>query len=276
MIKLSRRFFYGTIAVLLIIGIISFPKKLETKDKTFNTYTFRGETYTSVDLKSAKKLYKKYKNGVKVIKTKKRSVIVAFDYLYLRYTNYTCMSSKDGEYYYLYNNTSLSKLLNNNKRLKIIKKEKKFITSENKRIIKESGAKKAKSKKTKLKCIENYFINNYKYDDDYKTGERTKWSRYQDSYGSNVYYLYKNKKGICTDFTEAYKQICKLLKIDCKIEFGGTKDPQTKSHAWNVVMINGEVIYKDISLDVKVGKRYWCGIADIDIFMDNHYVMTTY
>lgn len=230
--------------------------------------------------KKAENLYKKIcktSKSVNISGKNASAIVKAFNKKYLSYTNYSCVMRKVGSRYYLYPKETMVKLISQNNKLKLIKKEKLFVSDYLNSIIKSSGALKTKSQKKQLKLVEKFFIETFSYDNAYKTGMRTKWSRYQDSHGANVWYLFKYKKGICSDFTEAYKLVCKKLGIKCKIEYGGTTDDYTKTHAWNIVVLNDDtVLYKDISEDVVSGKLYWCQQASVNKFLDYHRVLLTY
>ena len=82
----------------------------------------------------------------------------------------------------------------------------------------------------------------------------------------NIAYPYKNttifishkhapillRKGVCESFSEAFKDICELLGVECRIVKGREDEtviPEFKqyAHQWNEVSVDGEI--KTIDLD---------------------------
>lgn len=119
------------------------------------------------------------------------------------------------------------------------------------------------TKLEQLKLAFEWFKRNVVYDNAIFEQPRTKTG----NYSANIYYPYKNSeisitdklapilvgKGVCKSFSLAFKDICDLLNITCKVI--STSDEVVPSnshfkkyaHAWNEIYINGET--KTIDLD---------------------------
>ncbi len=69
------------------------------------------------------------------------------------------------------------------------------------------------------------------------------------------YDILEVRKGICQDYAELYKKLCDLMKIECYVISGFAKGYGYKkgdgfddtNHAWNIVMINGEYRFVDVT-----------------------------
>ncbi|MCC6727109.1 MAG: hypothetical protein IT258_21580, partial [Saprospiraceae bacterium] len=64
----------------------------------------------------------------------------------------------------------------------------------------------------------------------------------------------RTRKGVCQDYSQLYKALCRAAGLECLVVYGGTRDffkPYKSSHfsphAWNVVKINGHWQLVDVT-----------------------------
>ena len=204
-------------------------------------------------------------------------LIKEFDAKYLSNTNYSCLGYIMDDKYIFHNKATIDLMIAENQRLEKLNTDS-FIRSKLDELEENLWGTKEKISLKVLSKLEKYMIKTFSYDSKYKTGERTKWSKYQDVNGANVYYLLKTNKGVCADFVELYRLVCKDLGIDCKVEYGGTTDEDTRCHAWNIVTIDDIVYYKDITWDIQNKKRVWCDNrkTSVEYFLRSHHMMCSY
>ena len=107
------------------------------------------------------------------------------------------------------------------------------------------------TKKEQCRRLFDFFNQNIKYDYDILSGRR------EEGNFNTIYYQYKSgeisigekyapillKKGVCVSLSEAFKDICDLLAIPCRVIHSGDKEVfdkhfQTPGHAWCEVTID--------------------------------------
>ncbi len=91
---------------------------------------------------------------------------------------------------------------------------------------------KGMNQREQAKYIYKYMVHNYAYDDDLN---------------ADLYYLYKNNKGICCSFSLAYYRIMTRLNIPCKMTVNADH-----THQWNEVFIDGKWQEVDITEGIRL------------------------
>ena len=91
---------------------------------------------------------------------------------------------------------------------------------------------KGMNQREQAKYIYKYMVHNYAYDDDLN---------------ADLYYLYKNNKGICCSFSLAYYRIMTRLNIPCKMTVNADH-----THQWNEVFIDGKWQDVDITEGIRL------------------------
>jgi len=102
--------------------------------------------------------------------------------------------------------------------------------------------KELKTDKEKAVAVYNYLVKNFKYD--YK-----KINNIDNSYMPNLENIFKNKLGICSDFSSLYAVMLRSLNIPTKF-VKGYKNDIDSYHAWNEVYLDNEWITVDITYDI--------------------------
>lgn len=115
-------------------------------------------------------------------------------------------------------------------------------------------------KKELIKRLFAWWNNNIQYDNSILNNRRINEGTY-----SAITYKYKGTilacgekcapillhKGVCNSFSEAFKDICDLIGIECRVVHARDKDVSVESfkrlaHAWNEVTIDGETTTIDL------------------------------
>lgn len=98
----------------------------------------------------------------------------------------------------------------------------------------------------KLSIVAGWYYNNFDYD-------ITKFYNQNQAQQQNYYDIYKNKNGICKDYTLLFAAICNKLNIVNEIIEGYTPQYESENknyfetnHVWNVVNINGQWYHCDL------------------------------
>ncbi len=86
--------------------------------------------------------------------------------------------------------------------------------------------------KEQARYIYKYMVHNYAYDNDLN---------------ADLYYLYKNNKGICCSFSLAYCRILSRLNIPCQMVVSNDH-----THQWNKVFIDGKWQEVDITEGIRL------------------------
>lgn len=122
--------------------------------------------------------------------------------------------------------------------------------------------------KEKEKAIYDYLTDNCQYDmdalEDAKQNDfqKTEDNRFEDSF--NGYGILVNKKGVCQSYAYAYKLLCELSGISCKVMTGNLDG--NLPHAWNAVKIGEEWFQTDATNNAKTaGIPYFLYNADSNI-----------
>lgn len=119
----------------------------------------------------------------------------------------------------------------------------------------------------KRMSLYTYLENNCVYDDEaLKEAEKnnftkTKDSTFEDSF--NSYGAIVNKKALCQSYAYAYKLLCTMSGVECKIITGYING--NLPHAWNIVKIDGQWYQTDATNNAKTsGIPYFLYNADSD------------
>lgn len=122
--------------------------------------------------------------------------------------------------------------------------------------------------KDKEKAIYDYLTDNCQYDmdalEDAKQNnfQKTEDNRFEDSF--NGYGILVNKKGVCQSYAYAYKLLCELSGVSCKVMTGNLDG--NLPHAWNAVKIGEEWFQTDATNNAKTaGIPYFLYDADSNI-----------
>lgn len=114
----------------------------------------------------------------------------------------------------------------------------------------------------KITALHDYLVANCEYDiENYNAGTITQESRL--AYGALV-----NKKAVCQGYCAAFALLCDRAGVRC-IVVGGNAPNSRDSHAWNMVLIDGETYHIDTTHDDPVpdkkgtvSKKYFCLTSD--------------
>ncbi len=100
----------------------------------------------------------------------------------------------------------------------------------------------------KVTALHDYLVKNCEYDiDNYRSNTITQISRL--AYGALI-----DKKAVCQGYCAAFALLCDRADIKC-IVVGGNAPNSSDSHAWNVVLIDGERYHVDTTHDDPVPDR---------------------
>lgn len=124
------------------------------------------------------------------------------------------------------------------------------------------------SPQEKEKAVYDYLTQQCQYDTDALEDARknnfkkTEDNQFEDSF--NGYGILVNKKGVCQSYAYAYKLLCELSGVSCKVMTGNLDG--NLPHAWNAVKIGEEWFQTDATNNEKTaGIPYFLYDADSDI-----------
>jgi transglutaminase-like putative cysteine protease len=104
-----------------------------------------------------------------------------------------------------------------------------------------------KSDSKKVAAIYNYIVSNYQYDNE-------KAKSVQSGYIPEVDDVFRNKKGICYDYSVLFAAMLRSVGIPAKVLMG-TSTNVDGYHAWNQVYLNGKWITVDTTVDAGLGNK---------------------
>ena len=93
----------------------------------------------------------------------------------------------------------------------------------------------------KIETIYDYIINNADYDSEYYSNNKK-----VDFTSRTAYGILLNKKGICGGFSDSINMLLRKIGIEAYSVFGRAAGDD---HAWNVIKLNGEYRYLDVTFD---------------------------
>ncbi len=105
----------------------------------------------------------------------------------------------------------------------------KFITNKENELV---DRVKGMSQREQAKYIYKYIVHNYTYDE---------------ALNGDLYYMYKNNKGICCSFSLAYYRLMSRLNIPCQMVLNSDH-----THQWNKIFIDGKWQEVDITEGIRL------------------------
>lgn len=105
----------------------------------------------------------------------------------------------------------------------------KFITNKENELIESV---KRMSQREQAKQIYKYIVHNYTYDE---------------ALNGDIYYMYKNNKGICCSFSLAYYRLMSKLNIPCQMVLNSDH-----THQWNKIYLDGKWQDVDITEGIRL------------------------
>lgn len=112
------------------------------------------------------------------------------------------------------------------------------------RVVKKAGS--IHTAENKVKEVYKYFVENFKYADDYKNDE-SKGEIYHAVLSPFLY-----KKAICSGFAFAFAAVLNRIGVPCGVVSGiGNND----RHAWNIVKLGSKCYQLDVTWDITVNEK---------------------
>ena len=118
------------------------------------------------------------------------------------------------------------------------------------------------SDREKAVAIHDYMVKNYSYGDKYAPGSHYVWG------------LLDENKGVCQAYANLYRILCRRAGIECVCIIGVAGEKKNMGlHMWNLLTIDGEELYVDVTFDDTSGTNQWLLKEEKEFYKDGmHFV----